>query len=101
MITVLRARQQNHAAADELGITSAPSARINEYMMREEGNPHVRYTPEEIAADAVACREAGASIVHFHARQPDGAPEHVASGAAAEGLGVPLCRPARDHEAGT
>jgi len=51
-------------------------ARINEYMLRDEGNEHVPYTPAEIAADALACREAGASIVHFHARKPDGAPEH-------------------------
>lgn len=53
-------------------------ARINEYMMREEGNVHVPYTPQEIAADSVACREAGAAIVHFHARKPDGTPEHRA-----------------------
>lgn len=49
-------------------------ARINEYEMRD-GNPHVPWTPAEIAADAKACREAGAAIVHFHARKPDGAPE--------------------------
>jgi uncharacterized protein (DUF849 family) len=52
-------------------------ARVNEYMMRERGNPHVPYTPEEIAANALACREAGASIVHFHARKPDGSPDHA------------------------
>ncbi len=50
------------------------AARINEYEMRD-GNPHVPWTPAEIAADAKACREAGAAIVHFHARKPDGAPE--------------------------
>ncbi|GGK20526.1 3-keto-5-aminohexanoate cleavage protein [Salinarimonas ramus] len=53
-------------------------ARVNEYMMRDQGNPNVPYTPEEIASDAVACREAGAAIVHFHARKPDGDPEHGA-----------------------
>jgi len=53
-------------------------ARINEYMMREQGNMHVPYTPQEIAADALACREAGAAIVHFHARKSDGTPEHSA-----------------------
>jgi uncharacterized protein (DUF849 family) len=47
--------------------------RINEYEMRE-ANPHVPWTAQEIAADAAACRDAGASIVHFHARAPDGAP---------------------------
>lgn len=50
-------------------------ARINEYAMRDE-NPHVPWTPDEIAETAARCREAGASIVHFHARKPDGSPEH-------------------------
>jgi 3-keto-5-aminohexanoate cleavage enzyme len=49
--------------------------RINEYAMRD-GNPKVPWTPEEIALDAAACRAAGASIVHFHARQDDGSPSH-------------------------
>lgn len=52
-------------------------ARVNEYMMREEGNANVPYTPEEIARDAAACRAAGASIVHFHARKADGKPDHA------------------------
>lgn len=50
-------------------------ARINEYAMRHD-NPHVPWTPDEIAETAARCREAGASIVHFHARKPDGSPEH-------------------------
>jgi 3-keto-5-aminohexanoate cleavage enzyme len=49
-------------------------ARINEYAPRVP-NPHVPWSPAEIAEDARACREAGAAIVHFHARKPDGAPE--------------------------
>ena len=53
-------------------------ARVNEYMPREQGNPHVPYSPAEIAADAGACREAGASVLHFHSRKPDGTPEHAA-----------------------
>ena len=53
-------------------------ARINEYMLREQGNANVPYTPQEIAADSAACREAGAAIVHFHARRADGTPEHSA-----------------------
>jgi uncharacterized protein (DUF849 family) len=53
-------------------------ARINEYMMRESGAPNVPYSPQEIADDATACAEAGAAIVHFHARQPDGKPDHSA-----------------------
>jgi uncharacterized protein (DUF849 family) len=51
-------------------------ARVNEYMLREQGNPHVPYSPAEIAREAVACREAGAAVLHFHARKPDGTPEH-------------------------
>ncbi len=41
--------------------------------MRED-NPNVPYTPEEIAAEAVRCREAGASMVHVHGREEDGTP---------------------------
>ena len=50
-------------------------ARINEYMMRDE-NPHVPWTPEEIAKAAADCRAEGASIVHYHVRNPDGTPCH-------------------------
>lgn len=39
-------------------------------------NPLVPLTPEEIAADAVACAEAGASVVHIHVRDEEGAPVH-------------------------
>jgi uncharacterized protein (DUF849 family) len=49
--------------------------RVNEYAMRD-GNPNVPWTAEEIARDAGEIREAGASILHFHARQPDGSPAH-------------------------
>lgn len=35
-------------------------------------NPHVPYTPEEIAAEARRCRDAGASVIHLHARTDDG-----------------------------
>ncbi len=52
-------------------------ARVNEFMLREQGNPNVPYTPAEIAADALACREAGAAILHFHARTSDGKPDHA------------------------
>jgi len=52
-------------------------ARINEYAMRE-ANPHVPWTAAEIAETAARCREEGASILHFHARNPDGSPLHTA-----------------------
>lgn len=41
--------------------------------MREH-TPYVPYTPDEIADEAVACREAGASMVHVHGRLDDGTP---------------------------
>jgi 3-keto-5-aminohexanoate cleavage enzyme len=44
--------------------------RCNEYTMRDR-NPHVPWSPAEIAADAAACAAAGASIFHFHARDPE------------------------------
>jgi 3-keto-5-aminohexanoate cleavage enzyme len=50
--------------------------RVNEYAMRA-GNPNVSWTAEEIGRDARAIREAGASILHFHARKPDGTPAHA------------------------
>lgn len=47
----------------------------NENTMREP-NPNVPWTPEEIARDASACAEAGASLMHFHGRTPAGEPDH-------------------------
>jgi uncharacterized protein (DUF849 family) len=53
--------------------------RCNEYTSRR-ANPHVPFSPAEIAADAAACREAGAAILHFHAREPrTGAPAYDAA----------------------
>jgi 3-keto-5-aminohexanoate cleavage enzyme len=37
-------------------------------------NPALPHTPEELARDAVECYEAGATMVHVHARMPDGTP---------------------------
>ena len=33
-------------------------------------NPRVPYGPAEVAADAAECAAAGASVLHFHAREP-------------------------------
>ena len=33
-------------------------------------NPHVPIGPDEVAADALRCRDAGATMVHWHARDP-------------------------------
>lgn len=49
--------------------------RVNEYAMRD-GNRHVPWTAEELGRDAAAIREAGAAVIHFHARQADGAPDY-------------------------
>ena len=48
--------------------------RINEYTMRDD-NPHVPYSPQEIADEALACWREGAAFIHYHAREPQtGAP---------------------------
>lgn len=52
-------------------------ARVNEYADRSL-NPHVPWTPEEIAETAAQCRDAGAAVVHFHARDPGGGADHGA-----------------------
>jgi len=47
---------------------------LNENQMRT-ANPNVPYSPEEIAAAARQCYEAGAAVVHFHGRDGEtGAP---------------------------
>ncbi len=48
---------------------------LNENVLRDQ-NPNVPITPEEIARDVLACVEAGATIIHLHARDPKtGAPK--------------------------
>jgi 3-keto-5-aminohexanoate cleavage enzyme len=37
-------------------------------------NPALPHTPVEIAADVLACAEAGASVCHLHVREEDGSP---------------------------
>jgi len=41
-------------------------------------SPHVPISVDEIVADAVRCADAGASIVHVHARDADGSPTYKA-----------------------
>ena len=43
-----------------------------------EDNPNVPWTPREVADEAVRAWEAGAAIVHFHARHDDGRPSYDA-----------------------
>ena len=56
--------------------------RVNEYAMRD-GNGHVPWTAAEIGRDAAAIREAGAAVIHFHAREDDGRPAHSTAAYAA------------------
>jgi 3-keto-5-aminohexanoate cleavage enzyme len=42
-------------------------------MQKDRDGARVPITPEEIAAEALACRNAGAAVVHFHARDANGA----------------------------
>lgn len=52
-------------------------ARVNEYAMRDV-NPNVPWTVQELVDEAQRVREAGASIMHFHARTEEGAPNNRA-----------------------
>jgi 3-keto-5-aminohexanoate cleavage enzyme len=44
---------------------------LNEFTTKAQ-NANVPYGPDEVAVDATACAEAGAAVVHFHARDDDG-----------------------------
>jgi len=56
--------------ADKLIINAA----ITGMVPTKRDNPHVPITVEEIVSDAKRCRDAGASIVHVHARDENGRP---------------------------
>jgi len=62
--------------ANKVIITCAPTGSIHTPSM----SPHLPITPNEIAESAIAAAEAGAAILHLHARNADGspspAPEH-------------------------
>ena len=58
-------------ASKKVIITCAVTGSIHTPTM----SPHLPITPDQIAADAIAAAEAGASILHLHARNPeDGSP---------------------------
>ncbi len=50
------------------------SAALTGALTRREHCPAIPYTPVEIAEEARRAADAGAAIVHVHARDPDGAP---------------------------
>ena len=55
---------------DKLIITVAPTGNVP----TREMTPHLPITPAEIAETAVRCRQAGASVIHVHARDAAGQP---------------------------
>lgn len=52
------------------------NAAITGMMPTKDDNPNVPITPDEIVADARRCQDAGASIVHVHARDEGGQPTY-------------------------
>lgn len=52
------------------------NAAITGMVPTKKDNPHVPVSPEEIIADVRRCRDAGASIVHLHARDSDDLPTY-------------------------
>lgn len=50
------------------------NAAITGMVPRRAQVPHVPVTADQIVADAVACVDAGAAILHLHAREPDESP---------------------------
>jgi len=61
---------------------------LNESVMRAQ-QPLVAYTPAECAADANRCADAGAAVVHWHAREPaTGAPRLGDTALYGEALGA-------------
>ncbi|MBK6710859.1 MAG: 3-keto-5-aminohexanoate cleavage protein [Chloroflexi bacterium] len=57
---------------DKVIITAA----LTGVLATRQQSPYIPYTPDEIAAEARRCADAGASIVHIHARQDNGMPAY-------------------------
>src|SRR5438046_9378687 len=60
----------SRSAMEKLVITVAPTGSVP----RKKDSPHVPVTPDEIAATAYLCEQAGASIIHVHCRDEDERP---------------------------
>ncbi|WP_336344870.1 BKACE family enzyme [Halalkalicoccus ordinarius] len=58
----------DYLAGEPLIVTVAPTGGVH----GKEAHPNLPETPEEVAEAAAACEEAGASIVHLHARRGNG-----------------------------
>jgi len=52
------------------------NAAITGMIPMKSDTPHVPISPQEIVADAIRCRDAGATVLHLHARDADGSPAY-------------------------
>ena len=52
------------------------TAAVNGAVPTKENTPHVPITPDEVIQDTVQCWEAGAAVVHIHARSEDQGQSH-------------------------
>lgn len=52
------------------------NAAITGMIPMKSDTPHVPINPQEIIADAIRCRDAGATVLHLHAREADGTPTY-------------------------
>lgn len=59
---------EDYLAGEPLIITAALTGGVH----GKEANPNLPETPDEIGRAAAAAEEAGAAVVHLHARQPNG-----------------------------
>jgi 3-keto-5-aminohexanoate cleavage enzyme len=67
---VVPAAKQRHGPAAPVIITAAI---VGAETTREQ-TPHLPLTADEIGEEARRCADAGASVIHLHAREPDGTP---------------------------
>lgn len=58
----------SHAQPNEIILTAA----IVGAEVTRDDTPHLPISPEELASEAARCRDAGAAVIHLHAREPDG-----------------------------
>lgn len=58
-----------------MGVSTVITAALTGVIATRDQCPAIPYTPKEIAEEARRSAEAGASIVHIHARTPEGGPD--------------------------
>ena len=72
-------RERRESRRGEAGVTPLiVNVALTGMVPSKEDNPGVPVTPDEIAEDAAVCAEAGATIVHLHARDAEGRPTYRA-----------------------